>query len=228
MRILGLIPARGGSKGLPKKNIAQLGGKPLVTWTIEAGLRSSYITEVVVSTDDDEIKAISLSAGAKILARPAEISGDHASSQSAVMHAIEEYKKQAINLDYVVLLQPTSPFRNYNDIDNAFSCFFGKNANSLISVNSIDNKILKAFVKDRDGTITGVCTNEFPFMRRQDLPATFMSNGAIYIVKVERFVVTKSFYSEPCIPYEMTNENSVDIDSQQDLDNAEQIIRYLK
>lgn len=221
MNILGLIPARGGSKGLPGKNIAPLGGKPLIEWTIEASLDSSFITETLVSTDDADIKQVSLNAGVQVLDRPADISGDDATSQSVVLHAIEAYKQKNRPLDYVVLLQPTSPFRDQRDIDSAFSKYFDEKASSLISVNPMDNKILKAFVEEKDGAITGIRNNEFPFMRRQDLPNTYMSNGAIYIVDANDFVDSKSFYSTPCIPFEMQADKSIDIDNQLDLDAAE-------
>ncbi|MEA2018016.1 MAG: acylneuraminate cytidylyltransferase family protein [Campylobacterota bacterium] len=220
-RALAIIPARGGSKGLPRKNIIDLEGKPLIAWTIEASLKSKYITKTIVSSDDDEILEISKKYGAEILKRPKELATDTASSEVVVKHAIESTNE---SFDYIVLLQPTSPLRDVNNINNAFENLFKEDATALISVCEIDNKILKAFKENKDGFIEGVSNNKFPFMRRQDLPKTSISNGAIYIIRVDEFIKNNSFFTDKTISYIMDNIKSTDIDTYEDL---KQINDYL-
>jgi CMP-N-acetylneuraminic acid synthetase len=220
-KVLAIIPARGGSKGLPRKNILDLAGKPLIAWTIEASLNSKYITKTIVSSDDDEILRISKSYGAEILKRPDEFATDSASSELVVNHAIKSINE---SFDYIILLQPTSPLRDVVNINNAFENLFKKNATALISVCKINNKILKAFKENKNGYIDGVSNNKYPFMRRQDLPKTYLSNGAIYIIKVDEFMKNNSFFTDKTISYIMNEIQSMDIDTQEDLEKAESFI----
>ncbi|HEB62613.1 MAG TPA: acylneuraminate cytidylyltransferase family protein, partial [Bacteroidetes bacterium] len=140
-KILAIIPARGNSKGLPQKNIINLNGKPLIAWTIEASLKSKYITKTIVSSDSDTILKIAKKYGANTLKRPVQYSTDQASSEVVVKHAMKSINKK---YDYIILLQPTSPLRDKTAIDNAFEKLFSLDATSLISVCETDNKILKA------------------------------------------------------------------------------------
>jgi len=220
-KVLAIIPARGGSKGLPRKNILNLNGKPLIAWTIESSLKSKYIAKTIVSSDDDEILEISKKYGAGILKRPKELATDTASSEVVVKHAIESINE---NFDYIILLQPTSPLRDVENINNAFENLFEEDATALISVCKIDNKILKAFKKNKDGFIEGISNNEYPFKRRQDLPKTFISNGAIYIVKVDKFLENNSFLTDKTISYMMNEIESIDIDSMKDLEKTNRLI----
>lgn len=223
-RILAIIPARGGSKGLPRKNILNLAGKPLIAWTIEASLMSKYITKTVVSSDDDEILAISKRYGADTLKRSDELATDIATSESVISNVINELKLDKKEFDYIVLLQPTSPLRDYVDIDLAFSTLFGSAASALISVCEIDNKILKAFKSNQNGFIEGISNNKYPFMRRQDLPKTYMSNGAIYIIDVDAFLNENCLFTNNCVPFEMGVVKSLDVDTREDLSKAERYI----
>jgi CMP-N,N'-diacetyllegionaminic acid synthase len=220
-KVLSIIPARGGSKGLPRKNILDLVGKPLIAWTIEASLNSKYITKTIVSSDDDEILNISKKYGADILKRPNEFATDASSSEVVVRHAIENINE---SFDYIILLQPTSPLRDAANINNAFENLFKENATALISVCEIDNKILKAFKENEDGFIEGISNNKYPFMRRQDLPKTYLSNGAIYIIKVDEFLKNNSFFTNKTVSYLMNDVASTDIDSKEDLEKAESFI----
>lgn len=147
-KVLAIIPARGGSKGLPKKNIIDLAGKPLIAWTIETSLSSKYITKTIVSSDSDEILEVSKQYGSFILKRPIEFASDTSSSEVVVKHAMESMEEK---FDYVILLQPTSPLRDTKDIDSAFEKFFSLDATALISVCEYDNKILKAFKENEFG-----------------------------------------------------------------------------
>lgn len=221
-KILSIIPARGGSKGLPGKNIIDLGGKPLIAWSIDASLRSKYIVDTVVSSDDDTILDTAKTYGADTLKRPSEFASDLASSESVVQHALKTVDKK---YDYIVLLQPTSPLRDEKDIDMAFEKLFNKDATALISVYEIDNKILKAFKEDSSGFIDGVSNNKYPFMPRQSLPKTYMSNGAIYIVKVDEFLKNNSFYTDKTTAFYMDRVKSMDIDTKEDLEKVKSYIK---
>ena len=219
-KVLAVIPARGGSKGFKKKNIALLGDKPLLAWSIEASLASKYITKTFVSSDDDTILSIAKEYGANTIKRPSEFATDEASSQSVVLHLLQEIHEE---FEYVVLLQPTSPLRDTQEIDTAFEKLFTCDASALISVVEYDNKILKAFVQ-KDGFLQGIANNKYPFMRRQDLPPTYMSNGAIYIIKVEEFLQHESFFTQKSIPHIMDEIKSIDIDTPQDLERVQYYI----
>ncbi len=222
--VLAIIPARGGSKGLPGKNIAPLGGKPLIAWTIKAALAAKYVTDCIVTSDDDEILHIATESGSDILKRPAKLATDQSSSESAITHALLEMQKQGKEYDYMILLQPTSPFRDQKDINAAFTQMIDKNATAAISVNETDNKILKAFKENDTGHIEGIGGNDYPFMRRQDLPRTYMSNGAIYIIKVDEFLKNKKLITNNTVAYKMSAEKSHDIDTAEDLVNAQKMI----
>lgn len=215
--IISIIPARGGSKGLPRKNIIDLAGKPLIAWTIEASLNSKYITKTIVSSDNDEILNISEQYNADILKRPNELALDTTASEPVVRDVIETLKKENKEFDYLVLLQPTSPLRDTQNIDDTFDSLFQSEATALISVCEVDNKILKAFKSNSNGFIEGVSNNKYPFMRRQDLPKTYLSNGAIYIIKVDEFLKNNSFFTDKTISYLMDEMKSTDIDTYEDL-----------
>ncbi len=220
-KVLAIIPARGGSKGLPGKNIIDLAGKPLIAWTIEASLGSQYITKTIVSSDSDEILEVAKRYGSDMVKRPDELATDKSSSEVVVKHVIESIEE---NFDYVVLLQPTSPLRDTVDIDCAFEKLFSTDATALISVCEYDNKILKAFKENELGYIEGVSNNKYPFMRRQDLPKTYMSNGAIYIIKVDDFFKNNSFFTDKTISFIMDEVKSMDIDVRDDLKKVERFI----
>lgn len=220
-KVLAIIPARGGSKGLPKKNIIDLAGKPLIAWTIETSLSSKYITKTIVSSDSDEILEVSKQYGSFILKRPIEFASDTSSSEVVVKHAMESVEEK---FDYIILLQPTSPLRDTKDIDSAFEKFFSLDATALISVCEYDNKILKAFKENEFGYIEGISNNKYPFMRRQDLPKTYMSNGAIYIIKVDKFLENNSFFTDKTISFIMDEIKSLDIDTKEDLDKVNKYI----
>jgi CMP-N,N'-diacetyllegionaminic acid synthase len=216
-RILSIIPARGGSKGLPRKNIIDLAGRPLIAWTIEASLKSKYITRTIVSSDDKEILSISRECGAEVIIRPNDLASDTATSESVLKHAIDYLEAAGEFFDVVILLQPTSPLRDHRDIDNAFESMFDSNAKSVVSVYELDNKCLKVFTENSSGHLRSAFNDKYPFMRRQDLPLTYMPNGAIYIVKIISFQADNSFMTDRTLGFVMPKEVSVDIDSLSDL-----------
>lgn len=218
---LALIPARAGSKSIKNKNLANLNGMPLIHYTIEAAKMASCIDEIVVSSDGDSILEYALKQNVKPLKRPEELATDTTQSHEVILHAITHYKE----FQYIILLQPTSPLRNSYDIDNAFRIFLETRANALISVSKIDNKILKAFMICENGYLKGICNNTYPFMPRQSLPQTYQSNGAIYIIKRDLFLQNPTFLPEKTKYYIMSDENSIDIDTQKDLDIANNILQ---
>ena len=221
-RVLAVIPARGGSKSIPKKNIIDLGGKPLMAWSIEAALSSKSITDVVVSSDDDSILEVAQSLGAITLKRPEELSGDRIQSEPVLIHVLKTVNE---SYDYLILLQATSPLRTAKDIDAAFEKFLNEKNDALISVYEPSHSPFKSFVINKEGTLEGIVNNEYPFMPRQTLPKTYYPNGAIYIVKVKKFLQTqKLFYENSTSFYEMSEALSIDIDNLSDLRQAEKLI----
>jgi len=223
-RVLAIIPARGGSKGFPGKNIADLAGKPLITWTIEASLSSKYITKTVVSSDDDEILDISRNYGADTIKRPDDLASDTASSESVVKHTVDSLASNMERFDVLILLQPTSPLRTSVDIDNAMDIMFNSDATAVISVCEFDNKILKTFKENSDGFLEGITNNDFPFMRRQNLPRVFMPNGAIYIINTTVFLENYSLLTTKTKNYLMSKSKSLDIDTHSDLNYANKVL----
>jgi N-acylneuraminate cytidylyltransferase len=179
MEIVAIIPARGGSKGVPYKNIRPLGDKPLIAHTIIDAQEAQLIDRIYVTTDDDEIAQVSTDYGATVIHRPAEISSDTASSESALIHALTEIEKSAINPELIVFLQCTSPLRTGLDIDCAIEQMRAENADSLLSV-SPTHRFLWQKV-DNEAQSINYDYRDRP--RRQDLNPQYMENGSIYIFK---------------------------------------------
>ena len=221
LRVLAIIPARGGSKGLPRKNIIDFDGKPLIAWTIEASLNSKYITKTVVSSDDDEILNISKKYGSDTIKRPFDLASDNATSESVVKHAIDYLSSNGEEFDILILLQPTSPLRTAIDIDEGFGIMFHSEATAVISVCEYDSKILKSCKENEKGFLEGVTKNEYLFMKRQDLPIVYMPNGAFYIIYKSLFLDRITFMTDNTSPYVMPVNLSVDIDTIEDINNIE-------
>lgn len=217
MKILAVIPARAGSKGIPCKNAMTVGGKPLIAWTIEAAKKCKRIDRIIVSSDGDEILNIAEKYGAEKLRRPASLALDESRSEPVIVHALKTLAEKGYMPDLVVYLQPTSPLRAAEHLSRAFSLFNEKGADALISVTKADNKFLKAFTGKPDGFIFGVSNNDFPFMNRQNLPEVFMPNGAIYIVRASDFLKDPKFWREKTVPFVMSAEDSIDLDTPEDL-----------
>lgn len=217
-RVLAVIPARGGSKRLPRKNILPLGGKPLIAWTIEAAKNSQYIDEFIVSTDDDEISRISMEYGSKVLVRSKELSTDTATSIDVVLHAVNSMREQ---YDYVILLQPTSPLRDSKDIDGAIEFLFKKDARAVISVCETDHPPLWSNTLPENGNMDDFIREEVKGKRSQDLPTYYRLNGAIYIVETKYMEKEKTFFlKRKTHAYIMEKEKSIDIDNQVDFEIA--------
>ena len=210
---LAIIPARGGSKRLPRKNILDLAGKPLIAWSIEAGLQSKYIDKVIVTSDDDEILNIAKKFGSETIKRPDKLASDTATSFDAIKHTIENIDRY----DYIVLLQPTSPLRTAAQIDGAIELLESKNADAIVSVCEMDHSPLWSNMLPKDGSMNDFIRDEVKNKRSQDLEPYYRLNGAIYIIKTDKLLEEKSFFIEKNIfAYRMDRESSVDIDEEMD------------
>lgn len=224
-RILAVIPARGGSKGIPRKNIIDFCGKPLISYSIEGANKSKYIDYTLVSTDDSEIQKISINYGAKApFLRPEHLSNDRAKSIDVVIHAINYLKNNNEFFDYVILLQPTSPLRTSYDIDDAIETIIQKNESSLVSVCEVDENpiLMRTIEEDR---LKPIISFNGDNLRRQELPKFYIFNGAIYISKVSIILEDKTMVDEKSYAYIMDKNKSVDIDNLLDLKLAEYIMK---
>ncbi|MCX6179120.1 MAG: acylneuraminate cytidylyltransferase family protein [Chlorobiales bacterium] len=219
MRTVAIIPARGGSKGLKGKNIYPLAGKPLLAWTIMQALASTSIEQVFVTTDDQTIAKVASEYGAKVIVRPSDLSGDNASSESAILHAagIIEHDYH-IPLDVIVFLQATSPLRKLGDIDQAVELFLREGADSLISVTKADDLTLW---ESRDGKWNSVNFDYRNRGMRQDRPTQFIENGSIYIFKPETLATFGNRIGEKLAAYEMEFWQTWEIDTLDEIDLIE-------
>ena len=214
---LAIIPARGGSKRLPRKNILNLCGKPLISWSIEAGLKSKYIDKVVVSSDDTEILNISNELKVQVIKRPDELASDTSTSFDAVKHAIDNLE----SYEYILLLQPTSPLRNENHIDKAIEFLEEKNADAVVSVCEMNHNLLWSNTLDDSLSMEGFISDNLLSNRSKDLKKRYRLNGAIYLCKTDKLLKEKSFFLKKNIfAYVMNSNNSIDIDTKEDFELA--------
>lgn len=229
MKILGLIPARGGSKGVPNKNIKLLGGKPLICYTIEAALQAVEIDKLVVSTDSENIAKISAETGANIpFLRPAKLATDRSPSIDAVIHAVEFLAEKGEYFDAVCLLQPTCPFRTTEDISKAVKTFKNKDADSLISVREVPHQYNPhwTFEVDEKEQFLSIATGEKEIIsRRQELPKAYHRDGSIYIVKTEILLKNHSLYGQKIAFHLSQNPIDINIDTLEDWQKAEKSLR---
>ena len=226
--ILTIIPARGGSKGIPRKNIRHLSGKPLIQYTIEAALKSNFIGQkrIVVSTDDDEIAEISRESGVFIPSmRPPELATDTAKAIGVVKHMLTEMESlDRCKYPIIVYLEPPSPLRLPEDIDNCIELFLDKNPGSVVSVQKADQFHPILMKKIENGKLNPIWKEEPEGVPRQLYePKAYMRNGAVYVIRREN-IIKGIFYGEPIIPYLMPDERSVCIDTMLDWYTAEAMI----
>ncbi|PJE51058.1 MAG: acylneuraminate cytidylyltransferase [Candidatus Yanofskybacteria bacterium CG10_big_fil_rev_8_21_14_0_10_36_16] len=228
-KILAFIGARGGSKGLPGKNIAMAGGMPLIAYSIRPALESSYIDKVVVSSDDDKILNISKKYGAQVIKRPEHLARDNSRFEHAIMHALDYLKEnENYNPDLIILLQPTSPLRRRIDIDKSIASFLKSNAKSLISVRKMSSNYLKIFLVNERGFLKGAVDDKFPFANRHELPDVFWPDGSIYIISTKEFIKRKSMFTQETIPYIMPAHASMDINYKEELLEFRKILKQRK
>lgn len=213
--VLALIPARGGSKGVPGKNTRGAGGKPLIAWTIEAGKASRYVDRLILSTDDPSIAAVARQFGCEVpFTRPVELATDKADSMAVVRHALESLPER---YDYLLLLQPTSPLRGAADIDAAFEHFVESGAKTCVSVCEPDKHPYWMVTMAADNTVRHLFPPEQVPTRRQDAPPIFAFNGAIYIAPADYLAAGGEFIAAGTVGYVMPKDRSFDIDTELDL-----------
>lgn len=211
--VLGIIPARGGSKGVPRKNIREAGGKPLIAWTIEEAKKSRYIDRLILSSEDEEIMETAKKFECEVpFTRPLEISGDDVSAAVVALHAAKTLK----GYDYVVLLQPTSPFRTAEDIDACVERCVNSHAKASISVTRPDKSPYWMFTIDENNFLHPILDAKYMKIQRQKLLETFSPNGAIFVAETSSFLECKSFITDKTVAYEMSKEKSLDIDTKLD------------
>jgi len=219
MKILCIIPARGGSKGIPKKNIIEFAGKPLISHSINQALNSKYITDVVVSSDSDEILEVSKLYGATTLKRPEELSTDTSSSESALIHTIKTLNK---DYDYIVFLQATSPLRTTKDIDNSIESLINNNLDSVFSASILEDMLIW---KSNNDSLESVNYDYKNRKRRQDSEIQYVENGSIYVFKKEGFIENNNRLFGKIGLSLMDGWKMFEIDSLEDLELCELIFK---
>lgn len=226
--ILALIPARGGSKGVPKKNIRLLLHKPLIAYTIETALEVDFLDKIIVSTEDLEIAKISREYGAEVpFLRPYELATDEAKSIDVILHAMDWMEKEHGTFNLILLLQPTSPFRNSEDIKTALDIFFEKNARAVVSVCEAEHSPLWMNTLNDDLNMKDFIRKDILNKNRQELGKYYRINGAIYIAEWDYLRQNKTFFGDKTYAYIMPKERSIDIDTEMDFKFAEFLInRY--
>jgi CMP-N-acetylneuraminic acid synthetase len=224
-RVLGLITARGGSKGLPGKNLRLLGGKPLVAWSIEAARDSGVLGRVVMSTDDSGIAEAARRAGAEVpFMRPAALAGDRSPHIDVVLHAVDALEAEGDSFSHVLLLQPTSPFRNAEDIRRAVASAREHPGRAIVGVSEAPVHPQHLHTVNAEGVLVPILPPREGYVRRQDLEPVWAVNGALYLNPVAQLRRTRSFVPDGSLPAVIPASRSVDIDSEDDLQHAERLL----
>ncbi len=223
MKVIGIIPARGGSKGIPGKNNKQLCGKPLIQYTLEAAIHSN-LHEIIVTTDNADVRDIALKMGVKVIERPPELAGDKVPTQPVLIHALQSASEV---FDAVMTLQPTSPLRTSEHINESLLLFQQKpEADSLVSVVRVPHNCLPMSLMKKEEPWLNHYDGNAALVRRQDKPILFARNGAaIYITKVDK--LGEYIVGGNILPYEMSRIESVDIDDMEDWTMAEIILNQI-
>jgi CMP-N-acetylneuraminic acid synthetase len=225
MKILAIIPARGGSKGVPRKNIKLLGNKPLIAHTFDAAKQSNYLSKIILSSEDEEIIQCANQIGLEApFVRPLELALDTTPTLPVIQQAVDFYEKQQLFFDAVCILQPTSPFRTTSDIDRAITKFIENDSDSLVSVLPVPHEYNPhwVFIPNEDELLSISTGEQVIISRRQDLPQSYHRDGSIYLVK-KNVLLNNSLYGNT-ISYSVSDKNRyVNIDTQNDWDIAEQI-----
>jgi CMP-N,N'-diacetyllegionaminic acid synthase len=230
MRILGLIPARGGSKGVPRKNIRLLGGKPLLAYTTEPALKVKSLSRVILSTDDPEIASIGMQLGLDVpFLRPAELAEDTTPTLPVVKHALKFLKDAGEEFDAVCLLQPTNPLRNSEDIEASIEKFISGGYDSLVSMLEVphEHNPYWVFFEDEEGLLHLSTGGTEPIPRRQMLPKAYHREGSIYITKTNVILDKNSLFGDKIGGYLMKTACPINIDTMEDWKVAEQYFKNL-
>mgnify|MGYP001345207931 CR=1 FL=1 len=224
-KILAIVPARGGSKRLPRKNLLPLAGKPMILWSLEAGIKSKYIDKIVVTSDDSDTIKISRKLDIHTIVRPKKLATDEATTYSAIKHVLENIDDI---FDLIILLQPTSPLRNETHIDKALEFLDQKKADAVISVCEMLHNPLRANTLPEDKSMAGFLKKDRKGKRSQNLPKFFTVNGGIYICRKENYLAEKTFLiNKNIFAFLMDRVSSVDIDEKEDFMIAETFMSNL-
>ncbi len=220
---LAVIPARGGSKRIPRKNLILLAGKPLIAYTVEAATSSRKLSRSIVSTDDDEIASVAKQFGAEVpFLRPAELAQDKSAVLDTINHALSHFERQGDRINAVVLLQPTSPFRTGKHIDEAIDLFESSGADTVTAVCNAREHPYYAWTVE-NGRLQPFFSLEKQMTARQDLPPAVMENGSIYVLK-RSLLKSGTLYGEKIFPFFMGRDASLDIDTTEELSIAEYLL----
>ena len=224
-KVLAVIPARGGSKALPRKNLRMAGGKPLLAWTVEEAKKSKFIDRLILSSEDEEIIGVAGSLGCEVpFVRPAELAKDEVSALETVLHAIKELP----GYDYAVLLQPPIPLRTVEDIDGCLEQCLRHDANACVSVVVPDKSPYWMFTLDHNRRLVPLIKTAETGLQRQDLPEVYLLNGAVYVAKTDWLIEHKTFITRETLAYPMPKERSLDIDTEEDLNYFEFLLKARK
>lgn len=227
-RVLAIVPARGGSKGLPGKNIRPLAGKPLIGWTLESAKKSKYLDEIFVSTDSQKIADVAETFGVKVPElRPEELASDTATSASVVLYTIDYFRKQGKDFDYILLLEPTSPMRKEDDIDDAIAlaCEHPDKA-GVVSLGEVHMEHPSIVKKITDKSIVEPYVEAQKVTRRQQLDKAYFPYGVVYLVKTDYFEKNQLFYGKDSLPYLIERWQCYEIDDIYDFTAIEAILKY--
>ena len=227
MRVLGIVTARGGSKGVPRKNIRMLGGKPLIGWTAEAARAATRLARTVVSTEDEEIAKVAREVGLEVpVMRPVDLAKDTTPSLPVVQHMVRALEDMGDRYDAICLLQPTSPFRRASEIDGCLALLDSSGADSVVSVLPIpvDHHPYWAYLVGDDGVLRLATGEAAPTTRRQDLPPAVHRNGSVYAMRRDVLMEGNSLYGARTVGFTVDGVRSVNIDTLDDWAHAETIL----
>lgn len=226
MRVLGLVPARGGSKGIQRKNVRDLGGRPLLAWTAEAALAARHLSRVVLSTDDPEIAEVGRRYGLEVpFLRPADLARDDTPTLPVLQHAVAELERAGDRFDAVCLLQPTSPFRRPGDIDGCIDLLESASLDAVVSVLPVppEHNPHWVYFRDGEGLLRLATGEEQPIPRRQELPPAFHRDGAVYVTRRDVLMEANSLYGKRLGGF-LAESRSVNLDTPDDWERAERLV----
>lgn len=227
-KILTIIPARGGSKGIKNKNLINLNGKPLILWTIETAKKINHLDKIIVSTDSRKITELAEEHGINVpFRRPKYLATDKSSSVDVILHALEWHEKKGFYFDIVLLLEPTSPLRESKDIINAINLMISKDAKSVVGISEVkSNHPDFTYSKNKNNFIKPFFTKKPSLSRRQDTKTLFFLEGSVYASYTETFKKELSFYHDKTVGYQFSKIKSIEIDDEEDLYITEALMNY--
>jgi CMP-N-acetylneuraminic acid synthetase len=226
-RVLGIIPARGGSKGIPKKNIRILGGRPLLAYTVEVAKKAEIFDRIILSTDCEEIAEVGKILGIEVpFLRPKELSNDETPTLPVIQHAVKFCLREGWCPDFICILQPTAPFRNIQDLVNGYQLIVSTECDSVVSIEEVPEHYLPHFVmRIQDGKLIHFLADGAKVTRRQDAVKAYTRSGCFYFTKANVLMSGNSIYGTDCRPIIVNNDYSVNLDAMDDWYKAERVAK---